>query len=409
MGTSVGRPLEGLTIVELSSGVGAAFAGRLLATLGAKTVLVEPPEGTALRREPPFLPQQADGPAGPSAEPSAGALFNYLAAGKASVVCDLGRPDGRESLARLVAGADVFLCDVPVAGRALLSVDEAALRRINPKLTYVSVLPFGASGPKAGWTGEEINLIHAAGEGFLLPNGLSAELFPDRPPLKIHGHFAEMQGGVVAAMGTLAAVLSVPAGEGELVDVSIQDAALAVGAFAVQRLGDGSLEHRLTRSFKYGGVLPCADGYVQLLTLEDRQWTGLVELMGRPDWATDPALADSLERSRRGPEINTHIRAWAKGERTHDLVARAQKLGVPMAKYSSPDEVLHGAQEQARGLFQTVDIPGVGPCPVLVAPFHIDGGPLHLTGAAPSVGQDQDLISTVAPLAAAPVKVSEAR
>jgi len=132
---------------------------------------------------------------------------------------------------------------------------------------------------KADWQGEEINLIHASGEGFLLPNGLSVELFPDRPPLKVHGHFASYQGGVVAALGALSALMSRDHVGAESVDVSVQDAMLAVGAFALQRFGDGSLEHRSTRSFKYGGVLECADGYVELLTLEDRQWRGLVELI----------------------------------------------------------------------------------------------------------------------------------
>src|SRR4029077_2077795 len=185
---------------------------------------------------------------------------------------------------------------------------EQSFKDRYPNLIDVSVLPFGAYGPKADWQGEEINLIHASGEGFLLPNGLAAELFPDRPPLKVHGHFAEYQGGVVAALGALAALVSRDRTGAESVDVSVQDAALAVGAFALQRLGDGSLEHRSTRSFKYGGVLECADGYVELLTLEDRQWRGLVELMGRPDWALDPALSDQLERSRRGQAINNCIR-----------------------------------------------------------------------------------------------------
>lgn len=232
----------------------------------------------------------------------------------------------------LLAAADILIHDLRTDERASLDLDEQTLSLRYPKLIDVSVLPFGAVGPKAGWQGEEINLIHASGEGFLLPNGLAAELFPDRPPIKVYGHFAEYQGGVVAALGALSALIGREQGGAESVDVSVQDAALAVGAFALQRLGDGSLEHRHTRSFKYGGVLECADGYVELLTLEERQWRGLVELMGRPDWMLDPALADSLERSRRGAEINRAIRAWALEQQTADVVARAQALGVPMIR-----------------------------------------------------------------------------
>jgi crotonobetainyl-CoA:carnitine CoA-transferase CaiB-like acyl-CoA transferase len=374
--STVGRPLEGLRVVELSRGVAAAYASRLLATFGAEVTIVEPPAGHPLRREPPFLPESE----------ATSALFCYLGAGKRSVVLDFTTSDGKSDAEALIDGADVFLCDFPLDERAALGLDEETTRERRARLVYVSVLPFGARGPKARWSGEEINLIHAAGEGFLLPNGLSTEMFPDRPPLKIHGHFAEMQGGIVAAMGALAAVLATgERGEGQAVDISIQDATLSVGAFAVQRYGDGSLEHRSTRSFKYGGVLECADGYLELLTLEDRQWEGLVELMESPAWAIDPVLRDPLERSRRGAEINAEIRAWAKTRRTSELVSRAQRLGVPMAKYASPAEVLGGEHERERELFQAVEAPGFGPCLTLVSPFHIYGAPLTLSRGAPAL------------------------
>lgn len=375
-------PLAGVTVVELSHSVAAAYAGRLLATLGAETIIVESPDGSPLRREPPFLP-----PAN-----AASALFAYLASGKKSVVCDVVTVSGRAALSNLLATADVFIHDIPVAQRASLGLDEQTLRHNYPGLIDVSVLPFGAFGPKADWQGEEINLIHASGEGFLLPNGLAVELFPDRPPLKVHGHFACYQGGAVAALGALSALMGRDQSGAESVDISVQDAMLAVGAFALQRFGDGSLEHRSTRSFKYGGVLECADGYVELLTLEDRQWRGLVELMGQPQWALDPTLSDSLERSRRGREINAAIRAWACNQFVVDVVTRAQTLGVPMAKYNSPAEVLVGKHERARELFQEVDVPGAGRLPILAAPFHFDGAPLALTAGPPQLGAHQHLL-----------------
>ena len=151
-------------------------------------------------------------------------------------------------------------------GRERNLIPEAITRQF-PQLVYASVLPFGASGPKADWDGEEVNLLHASGEGYLLPNGLSYELFPDRPPLMIYGHFSEYQGGSMAAFAALSAWWAVPEAGGQYVDVSVQDAALSVGAFALQRLGDGSLEHRSTRRFRYGGVFEAQGGFVELLTL----------------------------------------------------------------------------------------------------------------------------------------------
>ena len=370
-------PLKGLRVVVNASGVAAAYAGRLLGTMGAETILLEPPGGGPLRREPPFLP----------GSDRVSALFAYLAAGARSYVCDLETDKGRAAAAGLLAQADIFVDDTPVAERAARGLDEAAIAAKHPSLVHVSVLPFGATGPKAGWKAEEINLQHASGEGNLLPNGLSVELFPDRPPVKIYGHFAELQGGIAAALGALSALWVRPEVGGQFVDIASQDAALAVGAFAIQRLGDGSIEHRVERSFRYGGVMPCADGFVELLTLEQRQWEGLVDLLGRPEWALDPALKDSLERSRRGPEINGHVRAWAKVRKVADIVSEGQAAGVPLAKYNSPAEVLQDPHEKLRGLFAPVAVDGAGVLDMLVSPFQFDGRPLSLERGPPALGE----------------------
>jgi crotonobetainyl-CoA:carnitine CoA-transferase CaiB-like acyl-CoA transferase len=369
-------PLTDLRVILRASGVAAAYAGRLLATMGAEVILLEPPAGSPLRLEPPFI-EGTD----------VSALFAYLAPGMRSLVCDLDTDDGRASATALISGADMFIDDTPVAERAALSLDEAAIARRHPDLIHVSVLPFGATGPKAGWKAADINLQHASGEGNLLPNGLSIEMFPDRPPVKIYGHFAELQGGIAAALGALSALWVRPELGGQFVDVSAQDAALAVGAFAIQRYGDGSIEHRVERSFRYGGVLPCADGYVELLTLEQRQWTALVELLGRPDWALEPALADSLERSRQGPAINALIRAWTKSRCVADIVAQGQALGVPLAKYATPMDVLHDTHERERGLFAPVPINGDMQLDMLVAPFQFGAKPLPLRAGPPALGE----------------------
>ena len=377
-------PLDGVLVVAHAAGVGAGYAARLLGGMGARVIWLEGPEGSALRREPPFLPGEDGGEDGGG---GVSALFAYLAAGAESRVMDLGSAQARAALGGLLSEADIFLDDTPLADRAALGLDEAQVAARHPGLVHVSVLPFGAFGPKAAWKAEEICVQHASGEGNLLPNGLSIELFPDRPPVKIYGHFAEMPGGIAASLGALSALWVRDEVGGQFVDVASQDAMLAVGAFAIQRLGDGSIEHRVERSFRYGGVLPCADGYVELLTLEQRQWDGLVKLLGEPEWAMDAGLGDALERSRRGPEINRHIRAWAKSRKVEDIVREGQKLSVPLAKYYTPGEVLADAHEAARGLFQAVAVPGAGALPMLVSPFQFDGAVVPLGGGPPVLGR----------------------
>lgn len=376
MDMSQNGPLAGLTVIERAETVAAAYAGRLFSVMGAEVIMVEPPTGSSLRREPPFLP----------GDPVTSALFAYLAAGKQSVVCDSQQAADRRQLDALLERADVFVDDTPVDRRHADGTSHELLLERFPLLVVVSVLPFGASGPRAGWQAHEINALHAGGEGYLLPNGLSIELFPDRPPLKVYGHFASLQGGVMAAAGAIAALITRPWTKGQCVDVSVQDANVAESAFALQRFGEGVLENRSTRSFRYGGVVECADGFVQILTLESHQWSALVELMGRPAWATSGAFDEPLARSRRGADVNRHLREWARTQCVADVVARGQAFGVPVAKYNTPADVLSDPHERARGLFAPVAIADLGELDMLVAPFQFSATPTAVRRGPPALG-----------------------
>lgn len=369
-------PLAGITVVEHADGVAAAYAGRLMAALGATVIKVERPgEGSKLRALEPSL-EGSD----------ASALFHYLNMDKQFATCELTVEAGQRLFDELLARADVLLDDTPVAhrGRYTLDPDDVAIR--HPQLMFVSVLPFGAEGAHVNYRAYELNVFHAGGEGYLMPNGLTLELFPERPPVKIYGHFAELMGGTSAVCGALSALLA--SAGGQFVDISVQDVNISVGCFAVQRLGDGVLENRHGRSFKYGGVLECSDGYVGVLTLEQRQWEGLVALLDYPTWAMDPELGDPLERSRRGADINRHLRAWAKTQRVEEVVKRGQALGVPLAKYNELAEILAAPQSQARGVFAPLVLPGLGTVPVFTTPFQFDGAALSPSRAAAGPGAD---------------------
>ena len=346
--------------------------------------MLEPPGGTPLRREQPLL-----GDAGPSA------AFCYLAAGKQSTTVDLNMPADRKRVDDLMSRASIFIDDTPISEREALGLDPASIAARHPHLVHASVLPFGASGPKSGWAAREINLIHAAGEGYLLPNGLTLELFPDRPPLKIFGNFMSLNGGVAAALSALAALWAQPKIGGQLVDVSVQEVGVILGLMAIQQFGEGSIEHRSNRSFRYGGVFACRDGFVEILTLEDRQWTGLVELIGRPNWTSAPELADASSRGKHGTEINRRLRQWALACDVADVVEQGQRLGVPVAKYVLPREILRGAQERARKLFAPMMIPQVGVVEMFVAPFRFGSQPFVLQSGPPDLNSEplDDLVA----------------
>ncbi|MEI6026487.1 MAG: CoA transferase [Betaproteobacteria bacterium] len=375
-GAALDRPLHGLRVLERATGVAAQYCGRLLAVLGAEVTKVEPPGGCVSRRVPPLL-HTAD-------QRHSSVLFEYLNVEKRSVTLRDDDEQGQRGLATLLERADVFVDDTPVPRREAQGLDPDAVCSRYPHLVYLSVLPFGAYGPLRDFVGSEIALFHSAGEGYLMPNGLALEKFPDRPPVKIYGHFAEIVGGTSAAGAAIVAALAQLDGKGQFVDVSVQDANVAIGCFALQRLGDGVVENRHARSFKYGGVLECQDGHVELLVLEQHQWLGLMALMGHPAWAAE--FIDPMERGRRGSEINRYLRAWALQWTVADLVRSGQAAKVPIAPYNDAPGVLNSPQNLERGVFTQATFEGMAREAMMVAPFRFPAQPLKANSPAPAAG-----------------------
>jgi crotonobetainyl-CoA:carnitine CoA-transferase CaiB-like acyl-CoA transferase len=225
-----------------------------------------------------------------------------------------------------------------------------------------ALTPFGSSGPYAEFQARDLNVFHAGGEGYLLPNGLALDTFPDRAPLAAGSHMGSYQGGLTAALGVLGAVYARRSGApGQWLDCSMQEAQLAIGYLPIQRLeSEGLIEDRFSRFFRVGGVLPAQDGYVELLTLEPRQWEGLARLLGNPDWAGPDRFQDPAKF---GPEIN-----------------------VPIAPYFTPVEVFDSRQQRDRGLFTPLDHPEAGCFDYPGLPFRFGDSPEPLV-RAPLLGE----------------------
>ena len=330
-------PLDGLRAWLIAETPAAGFAGRLLLELGVSVELLEPPGGSPLRACPPFLGGGASGES---------ALFRYLAEGMAT----------RELPARPDAG-QVANVEIIVHERASLPfgwnpVVEAAPLPERGRVV-VACTPYGGSGPKSDWQGTELTLFQGGGEGFLQPSGLGYEEFPDRPPIGVGRYVGSYQTGTNAAFAALAGLRSSRAsGRTERVDLSVQDSQLSLNYLSVSRYVDGHFERRSNRSFSYGGIVRCADGYVEIVPLEQHHWVALRELMGDPEWAQAPELDDTVERGRRGPFINEHLRAWAAERTIEEVVARAAETGLPCGPYLAPKQLPEDQQFQARGFFR---------------------------------------------------------
>ena len=176
---------------------------------------------------------------------------------------------------------------------------------------------------------------------------------------------------------------------GQFVDCSIQEAQLAIGYLPIQRLeAEGFVETRFSRFFRVGGVMPTEDGYVELLTLEPRQWKGLGEFLGSPEWASPEKFEDPAAH---GAEINRNVRDWTTCCPKDWLYHQGQAQGVPFAPYYTPKEVFENPHQQERGYFVKLDHPEAGSYEYAGLPFRMGETPPSLE-RAPLLGEHNNQV-----------------
>ena len=269
--------LKDLLVLDLTTGVAGAYAGKLLADLGARVVMVEPEAGSPLRRRGPAGPGRADG-----------ALFEHLSGAKESVVAATTSA-AAHLLADACWAADVVLRDGT-------SPWDAAMPANRPEhIVEVDFSPFGRSGPYAGWRGSDI-ATWALG-GYLYFTGA-----PDREPLWLPGSQASLHAAVHGAFAALVGVRErARSGWGQRVEVSELEAALGAHAWLVSSWAAcGQLLGRVPND-----LVRMADGwsYVMRIVPNDE----LFVLIERPDlgeegltvdmqtwWANMPRIFDAV-------------------------------------------------------------------------------------------------------------------
>src|SRR6516162_8290630 len=142
--------LAGVRVIELAS-ERIAFAGKLLADMGADVVLVEPPTGDPARGYPPFLDDI------PGADRSL--WWWHYHTSKRGVTLDLERADNRAKFKALAAAADVLLESEPEGRLASLGLDYADLGRVRGDLIFVSMTQFGRGSRNAAASVTDLTLL----------------------------------------------------------------------------------------------------------------------------------------------------------------------------------------------------------------------------------------------------------
>ncbi len=383
--------LADIRVLDLTTNY-SAYAGRLLADLGADVVRVEPPDGSPVRA---LVPLQQ----GPDGETFSFA-HAFLDAGKRSVTLDLDSEEGRARFAELAVESDVVIEASELSILADRGIGLDAIRARNPGLILVSISPFGLAGPRAGHGGTDLTVLAAGGL-------LSLGGYRDTEPLAIQGEQAMLASGIYGAVAALAALYErTRTGKGQWLDVSGQECV----AFALEdAVAEWAINGRVRRRHGEGareagtGVYPCKDGYVSVVAgrlgtarafVALTQWVagsdtpdGAVLL--EPHWR-DFRFRQSAEGVARFAEI---FGAFCATRSKLDLYREGQARQIAIAPVNTVADVVADPQLVANGYFQQQFDPTLNQNMTFPgAPYRLARTPAQRQGAAPGLGVHTDEI-----------------
>ena len=334
-------PLQGLRVVELAAGLAVAYCGQLLAQSGAEVVRIEPPEGDGIRDLGPFP--------GDERHVDTGGMHRVLNGGKRSVVADLSSTNSHRIASELIEASDLLLTSTHVRARLPLG-DPAAMAERFPGVTYISISPFGATGPYADYRADS-HIVEALG-GFSYVTG-----DPDREPLSMGVELADYFAGVSGFSAALVALLEGAAGrERRFVDVSALEAlALADDHTLCVYAGTGAIRRRYYSRVLIAypmDLLPCKDGSIAFVPGRADIPNAFSQLIERPELATHPVFASPRERIIRWREFDAYVRPWLDAHTAEEILERARPLRLAFGPVMTAKDLLSDEHLAERGFFQ---------------------------------------------------------
>jgi crotonobetainyl-CoA:carnitine CoA-transferase CaiB-like acyl-CoA transferase len=366
-------PLDGITVLDLSSYLAGPYGCTLLADLGADVIKIESPQGDMLRQFPSSL-------AGESR------FFLGTNRGKRALALDLKQPEGLAVLHRMVASADVFVENFRPSVPARLGIDYPRLRAINPRLVYAGLTGYGDAGPLSDKGGFDQVLQCLSGMAVFQGGGA------DKAQLVL-GSVLDYFTSALLAYGVAAALFRRErGGVGQYLSLSLLRSALTIqaGRF-VWAESEGRDIARDSGAGGLTGIHPTKEGALYISVHSNHFFSALCELTGRPELASDPRCATMRSRAAHATELVPEIRAALA---TRSALEWEEIFGerVPCAAVRPLEDMFDHAQVLADDLVTTLDHPIVGPYRTMTKPIKFADTPGPAPTASPTFGQHSEEI-----------------
>lgn len=367
--------LEGMVVLDLSRVLAGPYCGMILADMGATVIKIENPDGGDDSRR-----------LGPFAGEGSYYYVNYNRS-KLGCTLNLRDPEAKEMFKEMVKKADVVIENYRPGTMEKLGLGYDVLKEVNPGIIYGSVSAFGHTGPYSKRAGYDIVAQASAGL-------MSATGWPGGSPTRTGTPIGDVLSGLNLAIGILAAMVNKQrTGLGEKVDIALADSvasAMTNANMIYQATGQLPTRNgnRDPAAYPYDSF-PASDGDVIIAVANDKLFAILCNVMGQPQWITDPRFAENKGRVEHYELLREMVGSWTRQYTVDELDRMLNEAGCPATPVNTVDRVMADPQiAGTREMFPAVEQPGMGRVEITATAQKLTRTKAYPRKAAPDLGED---------------------
>jgi crotonobetainyl-CoA:carnitine CoA-transferase CaiB-like acyl-CoA transferase len=364
-------PLSRFKVIDLTRARAGPTAARHFADWGADVIKVE-------------MPQDGDEDAMMGGVREGPDFFN-LHRNKRSITLNLKTADGVAILKKLAMGADVLIENYRPDVKRRLGIDYETLRKINPRLVYVSLSGFGQDGPYGNRPG--FDQIAQGMGGLMSVTGL-----PGQGPVRVGVPIADLSAGNYAAMGALIALLERDvSGEGQWVQTSLLQAQIAMLDFQAARwLVAREVPGQAGNDHPTGiptGVFATSDGHINIAASGQHIFARCCKALEAESLLKDPDFASGEKRSKNRKRLNAALSEFTRRYKSAELVEKLNAAGVPAGPIYSVDQMFADPQVEHLAIAVPMEHPTRGKVAIVNQAVALSRTPCVLDRPTPTLGK----------------------
>ncbi|MEA2985992.1 MAG: formyl-CoA transferase [Alphaproteobacteria bacterium] len=392
-----GKALDGVRVLDFTHVQSGPTCTQLLAYLGADVIKIERPGVGDITRGQLRDVKGADS-----------LYFTMLNGNKRSITIDSKNPKGKEIINRLIKHCDVLVENFAPGALDRMGFTWEYIHKLNPRMIVASVKGFGP-GPYEDCKVYE-NVAQCAG------GSASTTGFRDGPPLVTGAQIGDSGTGLHVAFGIVAALYQrMRTGRGQKVLCAMQDGVLNLARVKLrdqQRLAHGPLSEysQFGEGIPFGKAVPRAgndsgggqpgwilkckgwetdpDAYIYFIT-QAPVWGVICDLIGKPQWKTDPDFATPPARLPRLKHIFATIEEWTMTKTKFEVMEICNEVDIPVGPILSMKEIAEEPSLRETGTVVEVDHPGRGKYLTVGNPVKMSDSPCEVK-RSPLLGEHTD-------------------